>query len=163
MHYLDLVLEFGCHCSFFVVFPFLKLFFKPMEVSIIKINIFCRGPPSVSGQQSQKQLSAPPTPSQSSKPLSPQKVGQALNSAALATPRNLPSNCPPILEDIVYGLICIIQCVTMECPGSLVWYPPDDATRIPGSPLDYLPVAPSLLPLPFKSDSALVSDENSLR
>ncbi|XP_039264438.2 mediator of RNA polymerase II transcription subunit 12-like isoform X1 [Styela clava] len=114
------------------------------------------GPPSVSGQQSQKQLSAPPTSSQGAKPSSPQKNGQQ---NSIAKPRTLPTNFPKSLEDIAHGLICIIQCITMECPGALVWYQPDDP-KTPGSPLDYLPVAPSLLPLPSTTKIESLRDNN---
>lgn len=116
----------------------------------------------MSGPHSQKQLSAPPTPGQMSKPLSSPRTGQNMNHLNMA-PRALPANFPAFLEDIVYGLICIVQCITMDCPGALVWYPPDDANRVPGSPLDYLPVAPSLLPLPSKSEKSSTSDDTALR
>jgi mediator of RNA polymerase II transcription subunit 12 len=59
----------------------------------------------------------------------------------------------PQHRDTVIQLSCIIQVVTLDCPTALIWSGIGDnrPSVLSGSPLDYLPVAPSQLPMPEKS------------
>lgn len=61
-------------------------------------------------------------------------------------------NCPHH-RDIVLYLSTILQVITIECPTALVWSG-IAAHRAPsslvGSPLDHLPLAPSVLPMPTR-------------
>ncbi|KAL9908703.1 mediator complex subunit kohtalo isoform 2-T2 [Glossina fuscipes fuscipes] len=61
-------------------------------------------------------------------------------------------NCPHH-RDIILYLSTILQVITVECPTAMVWCGIGE-NRAPaalcGSPLDHLPVAPSILPMPIK-------------
>lgn len=59
----------------------------------------------------------------------------------------------PQHRDTVMQLSCLIQVVTLDCPTALIWSGIGDnrPSVLSGSPLDYLPVAPSSLPMPEKS------------
>uniref|UniRef100_H3A096 Mediator complex subunit 12L n=1 Tax=Latimeria chalumnae TaxID=7897 RepID=H3A096_LATCH len=51
---------------------------------------------------------------------------------------------------LIYGLSCMLQTITLCCPSALVWnyYTSESKSSNPGSPLDFLQVAPSSLPIP---------------
>lgn len=68
------------------------------------------------------------------------------------TQTKLPKNFPEHLESVAFGLVCIVQVITVKCPSAQVWYPLDDSKSCIGSPIDLLPFAPSLLPLPVIPD-----------
>ncbi|XP_037934116.1 mediator of RNA polymerase II transcription subunit 12-like [Teleopsis dalmanni] len=63
-------------------------------------------------------------------------------------------NCPHH-RDIILYLSTILQIITIECPTAMVWCGIGD-NRAPsalcGSPLDNLPLAPSVLPMPSKCE-----------
>lgn len=76
-------------------------------------------------------------------------------------------NCPHH-RDLILQLSCIIQTITLECPISLVWCSAGSGTFWYGSPLDLLPMAPSMLPMPARCDTIsykkqLRHAENSIR
>ncbi|XP_066254151.1 mediator of RNA polymerase II transcription subunit 12 isoform X3 [Euwallacea similis] len=56
-------------------------------------------------------------------------------------------------RDIVIQLSTIVHTIILECPTALVWCSTGAGTQWHGSPLDYLPIAPSLLPLPPRCDT----------
>lgn len=60
-------------------------------------------------------------------------------------------NCPHH-RDIVLQLSTIIQTIALECPTALVWCSTGVGTIWHGSPLDSLPVLPSMLPVPPRCD-----------
>lgn len=53
---------------------------------------------------------------------------------------------------LVIQLSSIIQTIVLECPTALVWSGVGVGTIWHGSPLDALPVLPSMLPMPLRSD-----------
>lgn len=60
------------------------------------------------------------------------------------------ASCPHH-RDLVLNLSAILQIITIECPTALVWCGIGEnrsSSALTGSPLDYLPVAPSTLPMP---------------
>lgn len=59
----------------------------------------------------------------------------------------------PQHRDTIIQLSCILQVVTLDCPTALIWsgIGENRPSVLSGSPLDYLPVAPSTLPMPEKS------------
>jgi mediator of RNA polymerase II transcription subunit 12 len=61
-------------------------------------------------------------------------------------------SCPQH-RDTIIQMSCIIQVVTLDCPTALIWsgIGENRPSVLSGSPLDYLPVAPSALPMPEKS------------
>ncbi|KAJ8916222.1 hypothetical protein NQ315_016361 [Exocentrus adspersus] len=76
-------------------------------------------------------------------------------------------NCPHH-KDIVLQLSTIIQTICLECPTSLVWCGTGMGTIWHGSPLDNLPMLPSLLPMPSRCDMTsyrkqIVQAENFIR
>lgn len=52
----------------------------------------------------------------------------------------------------VLQLSSVIQTIVLECPTALVWCGAGVGTIWHGSPLDALPVLPSMLPMPLRSD-----------
>lgn len=63
-------------------------------------------------------------------------------------------NCPHH-RDLILQLSAILQVITIECPTALVWcgIGENRASHNPiliGSPLDHLPIPPSLLPMPVR-------------
>ncbi|XP_067647915.1 mediator of RNA polymerase II transcription subunit 12 isoform X2 [Eurosta solidaginis] len=66
------------------------------------------------------------------------------------------SNCPHH-HDIILYLSTILQTITLECPTALVWNGINEtrpSSALCGSPLDYIPLAPSELPMPFKCSNS---------
>ncbi|XP_071052506.1 mediator of RNA polymerase II transcription subunit 12 isoform X3 [Onthophagus taurus] len=63
-------------------------------------------------------------------------------------------NCPHH-KDIILELSSIIHCIILECPTALVWCSTGNGTMWHGSPLDLLPIPPSTLPMPVRSDTNL--------
>lgn len=59
----------------------------------------------------------------------------------------------PQHRDTIIQMSCVIQVVTLDCPTALIWsgIGENRPSVLSGSPLDYLPVAPSALPMPEKS------------
>lgn len=53
---------------------------------------------------------------------------------------------------IVLQLSSIVQTIVLECPTALVWSGAGIGTIWHGSPLDALPILPSALPMPLRSD-----------
>ena len=65
------------------------------------------------------------------------------------------TRCPQH-RSLILTLCSILQTITVQCPGALVWHNLGEGkTNSPlyGSPLDLLPCPPSCLPLPFGADS----------
>lgn len=65
-------------------------------------------------------------------------------------------------RNVVLGLSAIIQIITLECSTSLVWHNIGEnksGTSLHGSPLDFLPCAPSNLPMPQRSCNAYLRNE----
>jgi mediator of RNA polymerase II transcription subunit 12 len=60
--------------------------------------------------------------------------------------------CPQHRDSIIQ-LSCILQVITLDCPTALIWsgIGENRPSVLSGSPLDYLPVSPSTLPMPEKS------------
>uniref|UniRef100_A0AAR5PM52 Mediator complex subunit Med12 domain-containing protein n=1 Tax=Dendroctonus ponderosae TaxID=77166 RepID=A0AAR5PM52_DENPD len=56
-------------------------------------------------------------------------------------------------RDIVVELSTVVHTIILECPTALVWCPTGFGTQWHGSPLDTLPISPSLLPLPARCDT----------
>ncbi|KAJ8982058.1 hypothetical protein NQ317_001467 [Molorchus minor] len=76
-------------------------------------------------------------------------------------------NCPHH-RDIVLQLSTIIQTICLECPTALVWCGAGVGTIWHGSPLDNLPILPSMLPVPPRCDmntyrKQIVQAENFIR
>jgi mediator of RNA polymerase II transcription subunit 12 len=59
----------------------------------------------------------------------------------------------PQHRDTIMQMSCVIQVITLDCPTALIWsgIGENRPSVLSGSPLDYLPVAPSALPMPEKS------------
>lgn len=59
----------------------------------------------------------------------------------------------PQHRDTVMQMSCVIQVITLDCPTALIWsgIGENRPSVLSGSPLDYLPVSPSALPMPEKS------------
>lgn len=59
----------------------------------------------------------------------------------------------PQHRDTIVQLSCILQVVSLDCPTALVWSGIGENRPgvLSGSPLDYLPISPSSLPMPEKS------------
>ena len=71
------------------------------------------------------------------------------------------TRCPQH-RSLILTLCSILQTITVQCPGALVWHNLGEGkTNSPlyGSPLDLLPCPPSCLPLPFGADSQEVNWE----
>ncbi|XP_060517503.1 mediator of RNA polymerase II transcription subunit 12 isoform X2 [Cylas formicarius] len=60
-------------------------------------------------------------------------------------------NCPHH-KDIILQLSTVIHTIVLECPTSLVWCSTGVGTQWHGSPLDNLPISPSILPMPARCD-----------
>lgn len=57
----------------------------------------------------------------------------------------------PTHRDTIIQLSCIIQVITLDCPTAMIWTGTGERSAQSGSPLDHLPVPPSVLPMPEKS------------
>ncbi|KAF7269352.1 mediator complex subunit kohtalo isoform X2 [Rhynchophorus ferrugineus] len=69
----------------------------------------------------------------------------------LQTTLNEYQSCPHH-KDIILQLSTIIHTIILECPASLVWCPTGVGTQWHGSPLDHLPILPSMLPMSARCD-----------
>lgn len=72
----------------------------------------------------------------------------------------------PHHRDVVLYLSTILQIITIECPTALVWsgIPAHRATSVlVGSPLDHLPLAPSVLPMPTRCPRTNLEIRRQLR
>ncbi|XP_054085206.1 mediator of RNA polymerase II transcription subunit 12 isoform X1 [Zeugodacus cucurbitae] len=72
------------------------------------------------------------------------------------------NNCPHHRDIIVY-FSTILQTITLECPTSLIWNGINESRALSsfcGSPLDFISLVPSQLPMPFKCKN---SNENIKR
>lgn len=69
---------------------------------------------------------------------------------------------------LVLQLSTIIQTICLECPTALVWCGTGVGTIWHGSPLDNLPILPSMLPVPPRCDmntyrKQIIQAENCIR
>lgn len=74
------------------------------------------------------------------------------------------ANCPHH-SDLVMQLSVILQVVTKECPTALVWSGIGEnrsSSVLVGSPLDYLQIAPSMLPMPSRCHRSNIEIRNKL-
>lgn len=70
----------------------------------------------------------------------------------------------PHHRNMINVLSAVIQAITVQCPGAMVWHNLGDTNAahnsLFGSPLDLLPCAPSSLPMPFGVQNTFVSSDN---
>ncbi|KAG4072103.1 hypothetical protein HA402_015602 [Bradysia odoriphaga] len=72
----------------------------------------------------------------------------------------------PHHRDLIIQLSAILQVITIECPTALVWCGLGEtraSAALVGSPLDHIPIPPSALPIPHKSNASVAELQAQLR
>lgn len=113
-----------------------------------KLNSICNSVIDLNPPQS-------PTSKGASNNSVPSNSSSATNAASTL---NDMMSCPHH-RDILLPLSCIIQVILLECPTSLIWNH-SGGGKLPfvlnGSPLDYLPCSPVVLPMPQRTNNILL-------
>lgn len=134
----------------------------------VKIDSTSASPPSSQSVTPTKPLLPAPRPVTPPSSLTPKSsvVSGMVSVASVSKP--LPRTRPPskymdaLLKDfmlcphhrpLALQLSAVLQIITLQCPGALVWcgligQDRDSITPLAGGPLEYLPVLPSQLPMP---------------
>ncbi|XP_046852491.1 mediator of RNA polymerase II transcription subunit 12-like protein isoform X2 [Xenia sp. Carnegie-2017] len=132
-----------------------------------KLSVLLSAAEQMRDEQKQNQLNNAPTENESASPSTITTKG-ALEGVKLQPPLFSQYKGCSQHQSLVSGFSCILQVITICCPGALIWNPvlmttskpgscnEQSKRHVPGSALDKLALSPSELPLPSSFTSPVI-------